>query len=139
MAAILALNEGFNGFSGIGLDFWPVPDPEGRGTGRFADFRRGWGRIFRNGPRSLLAPGPEGLRATARYEMYREGFQDAEAYVYIESHKQDERLDPALAARAQALRPRLEGKFGPAADWRADQDEIYALATAVAEALEGAE
>ncbi|MCC5850101.1 MAG: hypothetical protein JJU29_18610 [Verrucomicrobia bacterium] len=134
--AIRAMREGFNGVSGIAIDFWPIPGEDRDTNWRFANPPRGWGRIFRNGPRTLLAPGPDGPLATTRFEMYREGFQETEAYIYIQENKDDPLLPPELAARAKAIQERVDrkvvniltyisGGFAPDMDWFSDVHEIY--------------
>ena len=92
----------------IGGDFWPVLKDK-RGT------RRGW--VWNRYPQSLwhscnlmshmLDPGPEGPVATSRYEMLREGMQQCEARIAIESVLTDpalrSRVDNKLAECAQKL------------------------------------
>jgi len=55
----------------------------------------------------LLAPGPEGARATARFQLIREGLQACEARIFIERALLEEaaraKLGEALAARCQEL------------------------------------
>ena len=55
----------------------------------------------------LLAPGPDGAVGTSRLEVFREGLQECEARIAIESALVDEarkaKLGPALAARAQEV------------------------------------
>lgn len=61
---------------------------------------------------SVLAPGPDGLGATNRYEMLREGLQECEARIAVERALTDDKfkgkLGPELVARCEkALEQRL--------------------------------
>jgi hypothetical protein len=88
------------GIGPIGMDFWNFKAGEtgprsGAGsleTGvtnlRMSDFSTG----------ALLAPGPEGPLATARFEIFRQGLQLCEARAVVERALKD----PALAARLPA-------------------------------------
>ncbi len=96
------------GIGRMGGDFWPVlRDGRGRRTGRaFARYPENQWRGL-NISNYLLAPGPEGPVATARLENLREGVQECEARILIESalldEEQRERLGKDLAERAQTL------------------------------------
>ena len=96
------------GLGRVGADFWPVEkDQQGR--------RRAW--IWDRYPQSLwhscnlmshmLVPGPAGPVASTRYEVMREGIQECEARIAIESVLTDEakkaRLPVELARQAQQL------------------------------------
>ncbi|MFI5381987.1 MAG: hypothetical protein ACHRHE_22050 [Tepidisphaerales bacterium] len=96
------------GLGRVGADFWPVyKDKQGR--------RRSW--IWDQYPQSLwhscnlmshmLVPGPAGPVASTRYELMREGIQQCEARIAIESVLTDEakkaRLPADLAQQAQQL------------------------------------
>jgi hypothetical protein len=96
------------GLGRVGADFWPVyKDRQGR--------RRSW--IWDQYPQSLwhscnlmshmLVPGPAGPVASTRYELLREGIQQCEARIAIESVLTDEarksRLPVELARQAQQL------------------------------------
>ena len=96
------------GLGRVGADFWPVyKDQQGR--------RRAW--IWDRYPQSLwhscnlmshmLVPGPAGPVASTRYELMREGIQECEARIAIESVLTDEakkaRLPAELAQRSQQL------------------------------------
>jgi len=96
------------GLGRVGADFWPVyKDKQGR--------RRAW--IWDRYPQSLwhscnlmshmLVPGPAGPVASTRYELMREGIQECEARIAIESVLTDEakraRLPADLAEQAQQL------------------------------------
>jgi len=96
------------GLGRVGADFWPVyKDQQGR--------RRAW--IWDRYPQSLwhscnlmshmLVPGPAGPVASARYELMREGIQECEARIAIESVLTDKakkaHLPVELAEQAQQL------------------------------------
>ncbi|MFW6158860.1 MAG: glycoside hydrolase domain-containing protein [Planctomycetota bacterium] len=59
-----------------------------------------WGSISLPWP--ILAPGPDGPIATCRFEMLREGAQDAEARIFLERALTDERLRAKLGAELVA-------------------------------------
>ncbi len=90
------------GFARLGGDFWGVlksrrsPRPI---AARYPE------TIWRNlDIRScLLAPGEQGAISTHRFEMLREGLQECEARVFIEKAILAEKIDAALAKRAQAV------------------------------------
>jgi len=96
------------GLGRVGGDFWHViRDKRGQRAGRV------FGRYPENHWRGLnianyfLAPGPDGPVATARLENLREGVQECEARILIESALLDadktRRLGPDLAKRARAV------------------------------------
>jgi len=96
------------GFGRLGADFWDaVKDKNGRRMGRVQQRypQSYWGNLDLRC--SLLAPGPEGALATARYENLREGVQECEARIFLEQALTDPaskaRLGADLAGRAQAL------------------------------------
>ncbi|MCC5828172.1 MAG: hypothetical protein JJU36_01875 [Phycisphaeraceae bacterium] len=145
IAAIHALKDGFNGVSGKGIDFIRIPRDDGETFERFVDMRE-WMRVVRGATRAMLAAGPEGLLATTRFEMYRQGLQEAEAFILIETHKEDQRLSDELAARAQAIRPLIEGQlaaytafialgFTPDGDWERIQNELFECAYQITRAI----
>jgi hypothetical protein len=87
------------GVGRLGADTWNVlRDKQGARKGRV--YQRypesDWGYL--NIRSSLLAPGPQGALATARYEVLREGIQDCEARIQIEKAL----ADPALKAKLGA-------------------------------------
>jgi len=101
-----ALTGGQRGVGRIPGDFWPVVrDARGRRVGRAMD------RYPENLWRNLdiltwfLAPGPDGPVATTRFEHLREGLQECEVRVFLESALLDDRrkarLGPDLARRCQ--------------------------------------
>jgi len=92
------LAAGIRGVGRVGADFWPViKDRRGRTAdilGRYPE--SGWGQLnLRNAFAHILAPGPDGAIATARFEMLREGVQEAEARIVIERVL----TDPAARAK----------------------------------------
>jgi hypothetical protein len=95
------------GFGRLGLDFWPVlKDAKGKRTGvlvaRYPESSHHQVDVFL---RALLPPGPDGALATGKLENLREGLQEAEARIFIESALTDDakraRLGHDLAGRAQ--------------------------------------
>ena len=84
------LLTGYFGFARMGADFWPVSEPGRSRSGRRAKY----GKLSERYPKSswtqlnirttLLEPGKKGAITTARFEMLREGLQEAEARVFIE-------------------------------------------------------
>jgi hypothetical protein len=80
------------GFGRNSADLWPVI-PAGRGRLRSISARypgAGWGACdLRQNP--YLKPGPNGALSTGRLEMIRDGVQECEARIFIESAL----LDPA--------------------------------------------
>ncbi len=84
------LLSGYFGFARMGADFWPVSEPGRARPGR----RVRYGKLSERYPKSswsqlnikttLLEPGKNGAVTTARFEMLREGLQQAEARIFIE-------------------------------------------------------
>ncbi|MFO7900080.1 MAG: hypothetical protein R6V58_13605 [Planctomycetota bacterium] len=98
--ATLAAN--LRGFGRVGADFWPVLKS---GRGRRSIVARypksSWGQLnLTTATPSVLAPGPDGAVSTVRFEMMREGLQEAEAKIFIERALLD-----------KAARARLGGDF----------------------------
>ena len=93
------ITGGQRGVGRIGADCWPVlKDKRGRLSGYVVDrypqsHWRNW-----NYQGFLLAPGPDGPVATARYENFREGIQECEARIFIEHALTDGALGKALGA-----------------------------------------
>jgi hypothetical protein len=88
------------GFAHVGLDYWDL----GAGGGLLLKWHgNAWGNFYRNGPRSIVAPGPRGPVGTVRLEMLREGMQECEARIAIEKALVAEELPADLAARCVAL------------------------------------
>ena len=94
------------GVGRIGADFWYVlKNPRGERAGAvYARYPENMWRNL-NIDSWLIAPGPDGPISTARFENMREGLQECEARIYIESVLTDDgqkgRLAAELADRAQ--------------------------------------
>jgi len=108
--------HGACGFGHVGLDYWDL----GGGRGLLLKWHGGvWGNLFRHGPRSIVAPGPDGPVGTVRLEMLREGMQECEARIAIEKALVAGRLDAGLAGECVAmLKERIkarekDGRFTP--------------------------
>ena len=95
---------GIRGYGRVGADFWEVLHPKAAFLngyshslnilGRFVESN--WSQLYLgNSTPYVLAPGPDGALATARFEMLRLGAQDFEARTFIEKAL----LDPARKAR----------------------------------------
>ncbi len=144
-----------SGMTHIPLDFWQ--DEDGRSLlGRYS--RLNWSTGFhRLNTFWLVGPGPDGPVATARYEMLREGFLEAEARVKLEIALAAGWIDGELAERARELLEQrakvlwLDGRFGRghgeqwqkggdhdygvAEDWQDSALELFNLAAEVAQAI----
>lgn len=101
---------GLRGVGRVGADFWPVLDgPRGQKSTILNRYpAASWGQLtVTNAVAEVLAPGPEGPIATVRFEMLREGLQEAEARIFIEraltSPDLRARIGDELAARCQDL------------------------------------
>ena len=105
---LLTITGNQRGVGRIGADFWPaVRDKKGQRAGMVYE------RYPENQWRNLdienwvLAPGPEGAVCTARYENLREGLQECEVRIFLESTLLDparkDRLGADLARRCQEL------------------------------------
>ncbi len=96
------------GLAHIGADFWPCyKNNSGKRTGTVTDrYPESYWHSLNIGA-YLLAPGPDGPVGTARLEVFREGIQECEARIAIESALLDpaakERLGAELARRAQEV------------------------------------
>ncbi|KKL47563.1 hypothetical protein LCGC14_2334280, partial [marine sediment metagenome] len=95
---------GIRGYGRVGADFWEVLDPKApfrngysRSLNILGRFRQSnWAQLYvGNSTPYVLAPGPDGALATARFEMLRSGAQDFEARLFLEKAL----LDPATKAR----------------------------------------
>ncbi len=95
------ITAGIHGFARMGADFWNVLETPNRtyGQGRNIIGRypeSDWGQLYLgNTTPYVLAAGPDGALATARFEMIREGAQDMEARIFLEKTL----LDPAARAK----------------------------------------
>ncbi len=151
------ITGGQRGAGRLGLDFFDVVrDQRGRAVGQcWARYpKANWRNL--NITECLLAPGPEGPLATARFEMLREGVQECEARIYLQSALDGGRLPRELKSRVAAVlaerdaairrvgitnakRPWFnERNIGEedldfyAANYRRLSDELYASCAAVA-------
>jgi len=94
------------GIGRLGADLWMVvKDRNGRRLGRIFTKYPECGWRSNDLCSSLLAPGPDGPIATVRYEVMREGVQECEARIFIETALTDAKLRAELgddlAKRAQ--------------------------------------
>jgi len=152
------LAAGMRGIGRVGADFWPVvPAAKGanvRGqAGRKYSlvhrFPASWAQLqLTNSTSYLLCPGKNGAIATARFEMIREGLQEAETRVFLEKVLADKvrraKLGDELARRCQALldertRTLIRGTQGSWGHYLSGLPqrtaELYTLAGDVARAL----
>ncbi len=105
----LAANS--RGVGRCGLDFWPVlKDKRGRPQyilGRYPENSNWHGGWLHNSFPYILWPGQQGPLATARFEAYREGLQEAEARIFLEKILSDPakkaKLGDALAGEVQDI------------------------------------
>jgi hypothetical protein len=132
------------GLSQVGFDFWLVKLPEATRPIRHMDpndklFSKHF-RLVRGNPRSVTIPGPKGALATIRYEMLREGAQDAEARIVLEEALTSGRLTGPLKAEVgealldwHGIWKRVEGDKTPLAafagqKWQERARLLYQLA-----------
>ncbi|MCX7591580.1 MAG: DUF4091 domain-containing protein, partial [Kiritimatiellae bacterium] len=103
--------RGLRGIGRCGADFWPVIESKGKKTfvaGRYPE-TAGWhgGNIVGESYPYILWPGRTGPVATIRYELLREGVQEAEARIFLEKVLTTPNLRATigeeLAGRCQAL------------------------------------
>ena len=102
------ITGGQRGFGRLGGDYWPaIKDRQGQRVGKAYDRYPNSSWLNINLSNSLLAPGPDGAVATTRFEALREGVQECEARIFIETALTDDtlraRLGRPLAARCQAF------------------------------------
>jgi hypothetical protein len=143
-----------HGFGRVGADFWPViKGKRGRPATVSARYPiSDLGHVnLTLATASILAPGPDGAVATARFENLREGLQEAQARVFIEkallSRDLRGRLGDDLAESCQELldeRTRLyriacrtNWQWYAASGWQERSAGLYTAAARVAEALGG--
>ncbi len=145
------------GMTNIPLDFWE----DAAGHSLLGRYGRDWvGPFHRDNTYWLIAPGPDGPLPTERFEMLREGMQEAEARVAIEKALIAGSLPAELADRCHALlleRMKVlwkDGQFarsnpqwqkggwhdyGIAEDWQASSARLFDLAGQVAGATASAD
>jgi len=92
--ADIAVNRGNQGFGRVGLDYWPVDGQPLIGLHE----NKGWDRLYSDNPRAVAAPGPDGPLPTVRFQMLREGVQEAEARIVIAAALEREEVSGALGA-----------------------------------------
>jgi hypothetical protein len=108
-----ASTSGIRGYGRVGADFWNVLQVRnktyGEGLSIIARYPQSdWGQLYLgNSTPYVLAPGPHGPLATARFEMLRSGAQDLEARIFLEKALLDpaarESMGAELADRCQQL------------------------------------
>ena len=94
----------------LGTDFWPPPAFKGsyQAVTLFSRYPRS-ANVGAGGKgittTQMLCPGPDGPAPTLRFELMREGIQEAEARIFLEQRLKETpcRLSAELAARAQAV------------------------------------
>jgi hypothetical protein len=90
------------GFARQGADFWPVfKGRRGALTGTLGE--RYTSRRNLDVRATMLAPGKAGAISTHRFEMIREGLQEAEARIFIEKAILDKKITGDLAKRCQDI------------------------------------
>lgn len=95
----MAVIDRYSGLSRIGLDGWSANHPEeGNQVPTLTRFRNNLHRLWRGNPVAITAPGPDGAVATVRYEMLREGYQEAEARIILERALRSDKLSSARKA-----------------------------------------
>jgi len=102
--------KGLRGVGRCGADFWNVIAGVRRTKpvlGRYPESSHWHGGRLRNSTPYVLAPGKDGPVATVRFEMLREGVQESEARIFIETALTNPalraRLGEELAARCQEI------------------------------------
>jgi hypothetical protein len=98
------ITGGQRGLGRIGLDYWRViKDAKGRRMGQAWERypKANWRNL--NITCSLLAPGKDGPLATARFEMLREGVQECEARIFIQTALDGGKLPAAMAAQCRKV------------------------------------
>lgn len=142
------IQGGQRGFGRNGADFWPVLDM-GKGgksalPNRYPQSNMGQLSV----KTAFLAPGPDGAVSTVRLEMIREGVQECEARIFIESALLDKnqraKLGEERASRLQALcdartRATTYGweNYGwfVSSGWQARSGKLFQSASEVAQVL----
>ena len=122
LADAVVAGEGRNqiaGFTRMGLDYWPIYQGlDVHGEPQYGQIWNwsGWNNLYRNNPRAIASPGPDGPVATVRYEMLREGQQEAEARIAIERVLSDPQLraelpEALVTAANELLQERLTWRY----------------------------
>jgi hypothetical protein len=97
----MSVNKLNQGFGRVGLDY-------GRVDGRpLIGRHERWETLYRDNPRAIAVAGPDGALPTVRYQMLREGVQEAEARIVIAGalarEDAEETLGADLAKRCRDL------------------------------------
>jgi len=105
-----AQSAGIHGFGRMGADFWDLIPARYNRLGPILTRYpiSSWAQLtLANSSAYVLWPGPDGPVATVRFEMIREGAQEAEAKIFVERALTDAAaratLGDALAARARKI------------------------------------
>ncbi len=158
LAPEVNITGGQRGLGRIGLDYWPVfKNPRGVRSGRASERypKASWRNL--NITDALLAPGPDGPLGTARFEMLREGVQECEARIFVQTALDGGKLPAALADECRAVlaardaflkraaivqgggrpwfadaNPSEEAYLGYAAGWQEHSERLYRAAASVA-------
>ncbi len=162
MAPEVNLTGGQRGIGRIGLDYWRVlKTSDGRRTANVSDRypKASWRNL--NITDSLLAPGKNGPLATARFEMLREGVQECEARIFIQTLLDRGRLPAPLAERCRSVlaerdeflkkaaivlgggkrpwfadaSPSEDAYLGYVSGWQEQSEKLYSAAAEVAQAM----
>jgi len=103
--ADISVNKNNQGFGRVGLDYWPV---DGEVLLCLYE-RKGWERLYKENPRSIVACGPDGAVPTVRFQLLREGVQEAEARIIVARVLEcDDAVEVAGIARIQQYQGLLE-------------------------------
>ena len=96
---------GFRGFGDLGADFWPVLKGEKTSSPLSTRYPEvSWITLHIHAVMaSVLAPGAAGPVSTARFEMIREGAEEAEARIFVQDALDGGKLPPDLATRCREL------------------------------------
>ena len=160
---------GIRGFGRLGADFWPVIKAKISGRsiakghaaplcGRYPESTAG-GMSLTYVSYYILSPGRDGAISSTRFEMVREGLQEAEARVFIESVLLDEmkktQIPSELAGKCQQILDERVRTFMRgtgrrelmASDWlwyngmgwQKRSEELYSAAGELAEALKASQ
>jgi hypothetical protein len=109
------LDKGRNGLGRIGAEFWPVVSRRYDITRRYPEST--WNQLnLDKAMTRLLAAGPEGALPTPRFELLREGLQEAEAWLLIQRALAGRTVNGKLAARCTRLLSARKAIFGRARD-----------------------
>jgi len=153
---------GHSGFGRVGADFWPTKkNAQGKQGLTYGGDAGDTSVTLSDSSPAVLAPGATGPVSTVRFEMLREGAQEAEAAMFLARALQDParkaKLGDELAARAGGLLDervrtmlRTMGQASPCnagspgdwgifelIPWQADSTRLFTLASEVAGKLNG--